>query len=119
MVKIKSKRELKPLSQKLIDWWHPTLNGDLRPEDVSAGSRLTIWFRHYDQKWKQWHEWDSELDNINKKENCPICTGKRLVVGINDLATRNPTVAAMWHPTLNGELTPQMVTEHSNKMRYW
>jgi len=113
-----SKRKRKPLSAKLASWWHPILNGNLRPEDVSAGSGLTVYFLHYDEKWKQWHEWDS-TPNIMRLGNCLICTGRRLVVGINDLATRNPNVASMWHPTLNGELTPEMVTEHSGETRWW
>ncbi len=115
----KTKRKRNSLSAKLVSWWHPTLNGDLRPKDVSCWSYQVVWFLHYDKKWKQWHEWDSTPNTMNRGENCPICTGKRLVVGINDLVTRNPTVAAMWHPTLNGELTAQMVTEHSGETRWW
>ena len=114
-----SKRKKKPLSAKLISMWHPTLNGDLRLEDVSGGSNEVAWFLHYDDNWKQWHEWDATIKSVSRVEKCAICTGKRLVVGINDLATRNPTVAAMWHPILNGKLTPQMFTEHSGEMAWW
>jgi len=114
-----SKRKSNPLPAKLIDWWHPTLNGDLRPEDVRAWSHKAAWFLHYDSKWKQWHEWDIAVSTISKSENCAICTGHRLVVGINDLATRNPIVASKWHPTLNGELNAQMVTEHSRNEIWW
>jgi hypothetical protein len=56
---------------------------------------------------------------MSQREKCSICTGKHIVVGINDLATRNPIIAAMWHPNLNGDLTPQMVTEHSQKNVWW
>lgn len=115
----KTRRKKKPLSAKLASWWHPTLNGDLRPEDVSGGSGRTVWFLHYDLEWKQWHEWDATPHSMGRTEKCSICTGRRLVVGINDLATRNPTVAGMWHPTLNGDLTAQMVTEHSGETRWW
>ena len=102
----KSKRQRSQLSAKLIDWWHPTLNGDLRPEDISAwGRKITVWFLHYDEKWKQWHEWDATPSAMSRGEKCPICTGHRLVVGINDLATLNPALAAMWHPTMNGSPT--------------
>lgn len=33
--------------------------------------------------------------------------------------TRNRIVADLWHPTLNGDLTAQMVTEHSGKTVWW
>lgn len=116
---IKSKRRCKPLLANLVALWHPTLNGDLRPEDVHNGDKRTVWFLHYDRKWRQWHEWDSTPKGMNITGNCPICTGRRLVVGINDLATRNPKVASMWHPTLNSDLTPQMFTEHAPKKVWW
>jgi hypothetical protein len=48
---------------------------------------------------------------------CPCCAGKQ-VVGSNCLATRFPTVAAEWHPTKNGPLTPRDVSFASGK-RYW
>lgn len=109
----------KQMPVKLVKWWHPTLNGDLRPKDVSPGMDLVVWFRHYDRKWKQWHEWDARIGNMSRRKSCPICSGKRVVSGINDLATRNKKVASMLHPTLNGDLTPQMVTEHSNETRWF
>ena len=38
---------------------------------------------------------------------CPYCAGRRVLPGFNDLATLFPQVAAQWHPTLNGPLTPR------------
>lgn len=43
----------------------------------------------------------------------------RVVVGLNDLATTNPDVAAEWHPTKNGALTPRDVTSGSNLSVWW
>ena len=28
----------------------------------------------------------------------------KLIVGVNDLATTHPNIAAQWHPTMNGDL---------------
>ena len=39
--------------------------------------------------------------------------------GYNDLATTNPELAAEWHPTKNGMLTPHDVTAGSNKKVWW
>ncbi|MFR8728608.1 MAG: zinc-ribbon domain-containing protein, partial [Dysosmobacter sp.] len=50
---------------------------------------------------------------------CPYCANKRVLPGFNDLATAEPTVAAQWHPTLNGSLTPQMVTAGSRRKVWW
>ena len=50
---------------------------------------------------------------------CPYCAGRRVLAGFNDLATTVPRVAAQWHPTLNGGLTPEMVTAGSRKKVWW
>ena len=40
-------------------------------------------------------------------------------MGFNDLETLNPAVAASWHPTLNGTLTPEDVTTGSRHKVWW
>lgn len=50
---------------------------------------------------------------------CPYCAGRKVLAGFNDLATREPEIAKQWHPTLNGTLTPQMVTVGSHKKAWW
>ncbi|MFR6377400.1 MAG: zinc-ribbon domain-containing protein [Oscillospiraceae bacterium] len=39
--------------------------------------------------------------------------------GFNDLAAKAPDVAAQWHSTLNGNLTPEMVTPGSHRRVCW
>ena len=40
-------------------------------------------------------------------------------MGFNDLQTVNPQLALEWHPTKNGDLTPEMVQEKSGKKVWW
>ena len=40
-------------------------------------------------------------------------------IGYNDLATTNPGLAKEWHPTKNGELTPQMIPAGTEKKVWW
>jgi hypothetical protein len=35
------------------------------------------------------------------------------------LQTKRPEVAALWHPTANGESNPRSVVPGSTKMRWW
>lgn len=51
--------------------------------------------------------------------SCPYCAGKKVLAGFNDLVTTEPEIAAQWHHTLNGSLTPQMVTAGSHKKAWW
>jgi len=42
-----------------------------------------------------------------------------VLAGFNDLATRFPAVAAQWHPTRNGDLTPDQVSAGGSKKVWW
>jgi hypothetical protein len=47
------------------------------------------------------HEWNAWIGNRSKGSGCPICSGRQVLVGFNDLATTNPELAAQadgWNP---------------------
>ena len=94
--------------------WHPTKNGDLTPEMVTAGSHKKVWW-----KCKEGHEWFTKICDRSKGRGCPYCSGRNVLKGFNDLATVNPELAAEWHPTKNGSLTPDKVTKNSGKKVWW
>ena len=50
---------------------------------------------------------------------CPYCANRKVLPGFNDLATMEPKIAAQWHPTLNGSLTPEQVTAGSHRKVWW
>ena len=94
--------------------WHPTKNGDLRPDDVFYGYTKNVWWLG-----KCGHEWESSPSNRAKNGNgCPFCDGKKVLSGFNDLQTLFPDIAAEWHPTKNGDIRPYEVHAGSQK-RYW
>lgn len=43
----------------------------------------------------------------------------KLIVGVNDLATTHPNIAAQWHPTMNGDLKACDVIPNSSKNVWW
>lgn len=94
--------------------WHPTRNEAVSPRDVSKGTIRTFWWLG-----KCGHEWKASIGHRTGGQGCPICNGKQALAGHNDLATTNPALAAEWHPTKNGALTPQMVTEGSDRKVWW
>jgi len=95
--------------------WHPTRNGDLTPDQAYAGSNKKAWWRC-----EQGHEWETAVSKrTSEGTGCPFCSGRALLAGYNDLATRFPKVAAQWHPTKNGDLTPDQVLASSNKKAWW
>ena len=95
--------------------WHPTKNGNLTPSQVVSGSHQTVWWRC-----SLGHEWRAEIvDRTRGTNGCPYCGNKKVLAGFNDLASIEPEIAAEWHPTLNGALTPEMVTAGSNRKVWW
>ena len=61
----------------------------------------------------------SERTTNDKTEYCPICSGKQVLAGYNDLATVCPEIAAQWDWEKNGDLRPTDVTEFSAKKVWW
>lgn len=95
-------------------WW-TCENGLLSPRDVSTGSKIRIWWRC-----PEGHSWQSPVaSRTQRKTGCPYCAGRKVLKGFNDLKTLCPDIASQWHPSLNGALTPEMVTPGSNKKVWW
>lgn len=94
--------------------WHPDLNGDVRPDKVISGSG-------YKFAWlcPNGHTYWKKIQKRKAGQGCSTCSGRRVVAGINDLGTTHPAIAAEWHPTKNGEKTPQQVTFGSEEPIYW
>lgn len=100
---------------QLAAQWHPTRNGALTPDVVAPGTTRKVWWRC-----EKGHEWQASIASRALGGNgCPVCAGKAVIAGENDLASRFPAVAAQWHPTRNGKLTPQQVTPSSNRKVWW
>ena len=95
--------------------WHPTKNRALLPSQVPPTSKRRVWWLC-----PLGHEYVAAVGmRTMRNSGCPYCAGKKVLTGFNDLATTQPEIAAQWHPTLNGSLTPQMVTAGSHKKVWW
>jgi len=104
---------LSTVNPTLAAEWHPTRNGSLTPKDFTSGSGKRIWWQC-----KRGHEWQAAISHRNGGQGCPYCSGS-LVCEDNCLSTVNPTLAAEWHPTRNGSLTPKDFTSGSEKRVWW
>lgn len=96
--------------------WHPTKNGDLTPKNVKSGTSKIVWWicKKCGYEWKR-----SVRMQVKTKTGCPFCCGRALVRGVTDLATTFPDIAKEWHPTKNGNLTPEDVIAGSHKKVWW
>jgi hypothetical protein len=107
---------LASLAPTVAAQWHPTKNGDLTPADVTSKSGTKCWWLcdlGPDRKWEA-----SPDHRVGLGTGCPCCDGHKVSV-TNSLASLAPEVAAQWHPTGNGDLTPADITSQSNTKRWW
>ena len=101
---------------KLLEEWNYERNGNLSPFNLSSGSSRKVWWIC-----QEGHEWRTAIanrtnvDNLNK---CPYCQGKKVVDGVNDLVTINPSFLADWDHKKNS-LTPNNYMIHSGKVVWW
>lgn len=106
--------DLRTTHPELALGWHPTKNGNLHPEQITAASKKNIWWLG-----ECGHEWDSYIYNRKKGHGCPYCSGRKILAAFNDFATTNPELTKEWHPTKNLPLTPNRVAEGSHKKVWW
>lgn len=99
----------------LLLQWDTEKNAPLTPRQVTAGTMRKVWWRC-----ALGHSWRAAVfPRVQKGVGCPYCAGRKVLPGFNDLASKAPTVAAQWHPALNGGLTPEMVTVSSHRRVWW
>lgn len=96
--------------------WHPTRNGALTPNAVTAGAdRKVVWLCSRCAG----HVWTANLRSRTVQgHGCPFCVGQRAAAA-NSLGAVAPEIASEWHPTKNGRLSPGEVVPGSHKAVWW
>lgn len=95
--------------------WDRARNAGLLPGEVVPGSNKVV----------QWvcprgHRYPATIANrALNGSGCPVCANFAVLSGSNDLATTHPTLAAEWHPSLNGSVEPAHVISGSGSKCAW
>ena len=63
------------------------------------------------------HEWEARVDHRSKDSGCPYCSNQKILIGFNDLATKNPKLAKEVSP--NSKIKATEVTVGSGKKLLW
>ena len=127
----------------LLDEWDTEKNEGLTPYDVYPKSDMEVWWKMpYDDPKTGKHfdfEWPAKISDRTNGKGCPYLLGRRKWKGYNtdedvylppkrlrkshlfvkNLAETYPELAAQWHPTKNGDLTPECITRGSNRIVWW
>jgi hypothetical protein len=109
-------KKLSVTAPAIADQWHAKKNGEFKPSMVSDSSTRRVWWQCPENRSHVWQ--GSPYERTREGRTCPYCRGWA-VNDSNSLSTLRPNVAKQWHPTRNGKLTPDMVTEHSSRLVWW
>lgn len=96
---------------ELIPEWSEK-NLPLTPDKITFGSNKRVWW-----KGACGHEWETSVKARSKGEKCPICSGARVIEGINDLVTLKPLLAQEWSE--KNKLKPTELSVASHKKIIW
>ena len=97
---------------ELVSEWSEK-NLTLTPDDITFGSNKKVWWRG-----ACGHEWQTSVKARSNGEKCPICSGARVIAGINDLATTDSQLLSEWDYEQN-KLKPTEVSRTSAKRAWW
>ena len=82
---------------------------DANPEQISRGSGKSVTWRC-----ELGHEYSMSVNERSRNRGCPICAGKRVLAGFNDLQTSHPELAKELIGT-----DPKSVSKGSGKKLRW
>ena len=96
---------------ELVSEWSEK-NLPLTPDDISFGSNKKVCW-----KGACGHEWETSVKARSNGEKCPICSGARVIAGINDLATLESLLVKQW--SKKNKIKPTEVSIGSHKKVIW
>ncbi len=110
------------LHPELIIFWHPTLNGSLKLEDISPGYDSDVFwiYKYTDPETNKTFtfEWKSKIRSMLKSNcSCPFLSGK-IFSGFNDLKTKQPSLCEEWDYSKN-TIDPGTLSPYSHEKVFW
>lgn len=106
--------DLQTVNPKLASEFDSEKNGSLRVENLTYGSKRSIWWRC-----GKGHSWRASVSNRNKGRDCPYCSGRLAIIGVNDLKTVNPVLAAEFDIEKNTAVNIEELKANSGKKVIW
>jgi ribosomal protein L24 len=113
-------RSLAAIAPEVAAQWHPTKNVDVTPASILSGTSKKFWWNCNEGPD---HVWEARVNDRvgignQKGTGCPSCSNRQVSV-TNSLSTIAPEVAAQWHLTKNGDLTPSDIVSGTPKEYWW
>ena len=99
--------------------WHSTKNTPLTPRHFTSKNDAVVWWMC-----GSGHEWEAPIRNRTPSKNkptgsgCPYCSGRRASLK-NCIRNTFPEFVDEWHPSKNGEHTPDNISFGNRTIDIW
>ena len=94
--------------------WHPNKNAPLTPDNFTQSAKPKVWWMC-----EEGHEWQATIYSRNLGgHSCPFCMGRKATKD-TCMAATHPEMAQLFHPSKNGELTPEFIKAGTGKLLWW
>ena len=99
----------------LLDEWDYSENEkiSITPSTIGFGSNEKVWWNC-----PLGHKYDMAPSDRCEGDKCPICSGRRVITGINDFASQYPEILKDWDYEKN-TLDPTKISQHTSQSAYW
>ena len=99
----------------MAEWdWKKNDELGLNPSTITSGSNKKVWWTC-----KNHHSWQDTVGNRTNNRNCPYCSGHRVWVGFNDLATTHGALCEEWDYDKNDGHLPTEFSQGSSFLAAW
>ena len=86
MAEKKEKQYVSDNAQLMAEWdWEKNAALGFDPDKLTLGSERKVWW-----KCSKGHGWEAVCYSRTAGNQCPICSGRKVLVGYNDLSTLLP-----------------------------
>ena len=109
---LKGYNDLSTTNPILAQEWNYEKN-KIRPDEVMNFTRRKVWWRC-----PKGHEWEADIGSRSSGSGCPICSGRKVLKGYNDLTITNPELVKKWDYDKN-TITPYEVGKGSHTEIWW
>lgn len=113
--KVRQVGSLRKTNPNLAKEFHPTKNGELTVDNITAGRFKKVWW----QCSKCNYEWEASPNNRSKGVGCPHCSGRVAMPGVDDIVTLKLPFMDEWDYEKNKDVDPHVMLPGSGKKVWW
>ena len=103
-------------AELMAEWdWEKNKELGIDPKKITIGSDKRVFW-----KCKKGHSWQTSVrPRAVDCTRCPYCSGKKPILGVNDLSTTHPELCLEWNYEKNIDISPAEVSKASTKKVWW